>query len=71
MNKLKTSKIWNSKWPAVILMLVGACFMGYGISRGELAVVFTKAINICMECVGIGCFNRIRQVPLRRLQISA
>ena len=38
MNKLKTSKIWNSKWPAVILMLVGACFMGYGISRGELAV---------------------------------
>lgn len=54
MNKLKTGKIWNSKWPAVILMLVGACFMGYGISRGELAVVFTKAINICMECVGIG-----------------
>ena len=70
MNKLKTSKIWNSKWPAVILMLVGVCFMGYGISRGELAVVFTKAesgkfpalisvwnvkaINICMECVGIG-----------------
>ena len=60
MSKSKTSKIWNSKWPAVILMLVGACFMGYGISRGELAVVFTKAINICMECVGIGCFNRIR-----------
>ena len=54
MNKLKTGKIWNSKWPALILMLVGACFMGYGISRGELAVVFTKAINICMECVGIG-----------------
>ena len=54
MNKLKNSKIWNSKWPAVILMLVGVCFMGYGISRGELAVVFTKAINICMECVGIG-----------------
>ena len=40
MNKLKNSKIWNSKWPAVILMLVGVCFMGYGISRGELAVVF-------------------------------
>ena len=54
MNKLKTSKMWNSKWPALILMLVGVCFMGYGISRGELAVVFTKAINICMECVGIG-----------------
>ena len=46
MDELKTSKIWNSKWPALILMLVGVCFMGYGISRGELAVVFTKAINI-------------------------
>ena len=32
----------------------GSLLMGYGISRGELAVVFTKAINICMECVGIG-----------------
>ena len=54
MNKLKNSKIWNSKWPAVILMLVGVCFMGYGISRGEQEVVITKANNICMECVGIG-----------------
>ena len=54
MNKLKTSKRLNSKLQAVILMLVGVCFMGYGIFRGELAVVFTKAINICMECVGIG-----------------
>ena len=54
MDELKTSKIWNSKWPALILMLVGVCFIGYWISRLELAVVFTKAINICMECVGIG-----------------
>ena len=53
MNKLKTSKIWNSKWPALILMFVGACFMGYVIFLGELAVVFTKDINICIECVGI------------------
>ena len=29
----------------VILMFVGACFMGYGISRGELAVVFTKPLT--------------------------
>lgn len=54
MNKLKTSKIWNSKWPAVILCLWESALWDMGFSAGELAVVFTKAINICMECVGIG-----------------
>ena len=44
MDELKTSKTWNSKWPALILMLVGVCFMGYGISRGELAVVLQKPL---------------------------
>ena len=53
MNKLKNQQKYGTvKWPAVILMLVGACFMGYGISRGELAVVFTKAINICIGMCG-------------------
>ncbi len=34
--------------------VAGVLMMGYGICRGEMAVVLTKAINICMECIGIG-----------------
>ncbi|MCI9532559.1 MAG: thioredoxin [Lachnospiraceae bacterium] len=32
----------------------GAVLMAVGIFRGEMPVVLGKAINICMECIGIG-----------------
>ena len=39
--------------PAVI-MAIGAGFLVYGIIDGEINAVFSKAIALCRECVGIG-----------------
>lgn len=33
---------------------VAAIFLVYGISRGEMEIVLTKAVNICLECIGLG-----------------
>lgn len=43
-----------SRWTGVGVAVLGLAMMGYGIYRGELSVVFTKAVNICLECIGIG-----------------
>lgn len=47
-------KITESRWTGIALAAVGSLMMAYGIYRGEMAVVLTKAVNICMECIGIG-----------------
>ena len=47
-------KITDSKWIGPALAILGILLMIFGIYRGEVDVVFTKAINICMECIGIG-----------------
>ena len=44
----------RSRRSGLVLAAAGLCLMGIGIFRGEMSVVFDKAVRICMECIGIG-----------------
>lgn len=34
--------------------LAGAIFLGIGAFQGQFAVIWNKAVMICLECIGIG-----------------
>lgn len=36
------------------LLALSLAMMGYGVYRDEVNIVFKKAINICLECIGVG-----------------
>ena len=38
----------------IILLLAAIFFLILGICRNEAAIVWNKAVNICMECIGLG-----------------
>ena len=41
-------------WVTWALILLSALSCAYGFMRGESDTVLVKAVNICMECIGIG-----------------
>lgn len=45
-------RLISSRWTGIAAL--GLVMMGYGIWRGEMATVLTKAVRICLECIGIG-----------------
>ena len=47
-------RLLSSRWCGGGVAVLGLAMMGFGIYRGELAVVLKKAVNICLECIGIG-----------------
>ena len=36
------------------LLAIGLFFAAFGFARGENDTVLKKAVNICLECIGIG-----------------
>lgn len=38
----------------ILAAAAGLLMMAVGIGRGEMMIVLEKAVNICMECIGIG-----------------
>lgn len=42
----------NIIWAALIL--IGVSFLVLGVWQEETEQIFRKAVNICMECIGLG-----------------
>lgn len=38
----------------LIIFLVGAAMILFGVERGEVQIIFNKAARVCLECIGLG-----------------
>lgn len=44
----------NKAFSQGVLLIAGVVMICYGAMRGEVESVLSKAIRLCLECVGIG-----------------
>ena len=64
MTTFQGGKEGGRRWPALLgaalplfqflALLVAVASLSYGILRGELPLLFKKAVRVCMECIGLG-----------------
>lgn len=54
LRKEKDMKQINRAAAQITLLAAAILMIGYGAMRGEAATVLSKAIKLCLECVGIG-----------------
>lgn len=48
---IRVKKLWSIRG---IIFVLAVCFITLGVMRGEPAEVWKKAVNICLQCIGIG-----------------
>ena len=44
----------QSRLPTILALLLAVAMIAVGLLRDEHLVVLQKAVNICLECIGIG-----------------
>lgn len=54
MHKTITTRISSAKIVPWLVILLGIGCVIAGVFRGEARTMFEKAVNICLECIGIG-----------------